>query len=436
MTPESELSCLACGRRYPASQVRYRCDCGETLEVVHDLDLLRQQVSRERFDQRLGSQSLPDRSGVWRYRELILPIAEEAIISKPEGNTNLYAVGASEPSGLRRIGQYVGLENFYLKHEGENPTGSFKDRGMTVGITQARALGARAVACASTGNTSASLAAYAAQAELPCLVFIPQGQIAYGKLSQALAYGALNLQIAGDFDAAMRLVQQACRELDIYLLNSLNPFRIEGQKSIALEFLQQLAWQVPDWVVLPAGNLGNTSALGKAFSEAQALGLIERLPRLAAVQAAGANPFYQSFQTGFAERFTVQAQTVASAIKIGAPVSYARARRAIEQTNGLVEQVSDAEILEAKAVVDAAGIGCEPASAATVAGAKKLVERDLIKPSDRVVGLLTGHLLKDPETTVNYHTGEGPSGHYQNRPVQIEPEVQSVARALEKFGAV
>jgi threonine synthase len=303
---------------------------------------------------------------------------------------------------------------------------------MTAGVTQAKQLGARAVACASTGNTSASLAAYGAMADLPVVIFVPEGKIAFGKLSQALAYGAKTLQIKGDFDAAMRLVQDVCRELDIYLLNSINPFRVEGQKAIVLELLQQRGWEPPDWIVLPAGNLGNTSAFGKALYEARQLGLISRVPRLAAVQAQGANPFYQSFTGGFQTRERVHAETIATAIKIGDPVSFKRAARAIEWTNGFVTQVSDGEIMDAKAQVDAAGIGCEPASASSVAGIKKLVAEGVMRPGESAVAILTGHLLKDPGATVDYHLNQlaGITPAYANAPVAVEPTVESVRRAL------
>jgi threonine synthase len=332
------------------------------------------------------------------------------------------------------VGEYAGLERLYLKHEGENPTGSFKDRGMTVGVSQAVALGASAVACASTGNTSASLASYAAQAGLPCFVFVPEGKISSGKLAQTLGYGAVTLQVRGDFDAAMQLVEETCAGLGIYLLNSINPFRIEGQKTIALELLQQLGWDPPDWIVLPAGNLGNTSAFGKALLEAREAGLIGRVPRLAAVQAEGANPFYRSFASGFARRFTVRAETVASAIKIGRPVSHERARRAIEATSGLVVEVSDAAILEAKAVIDRAGIGCEPASAASLAGARKLAASGEIKPGERVVAVLTGHILKDADTTFAYHTGAlASSASHANSPVPVDAEIDRVRAVLERY---
>lgn len=419
------LQCIACGAQYPPDELRYVCDCGGLLDVAHDLATLRGEVSRELFDGRRGEWALPYASGVWRYREMILPVDEAAIVSRPEGNTSLYR--------SQQLSRWVGIDDLALKHEGENPSGSFKDRGMTVGVTQARLLGVRAVACASTGNTSASMAAYAALAGLQALVLIPEGMIAYGKLAQALAHGAQTLQVQGDFDAAMQLVRQVCDELGIYLLNSLNPFRVEGQKAIIFETLQQRSWEVPDWIVFPAGNLGNTAAFGKALHELQELGLISRLPRLAAVQAHGANPFYRSFVGGFQQRERVTARTVATAIRIGNPVSYERAVRSLRWTNGLVTEVSDGEIMDAKAQVDGAGIGCEPASAAAVAGARRLAAEGIIRRGQSVVAILTGHLLKDPGATVDYHLSrlEGIEPAHANPPQIIEPTLKAVREALQ-----
>jgi len=420
------LRCVECATLYPAIEnsalPRYRCDCGGVLDVEMNIAQPVETASisqpdgaqwRQLFDERASTppiwsisdeRMLLDQSGVWRYRELILPAPEEDIVSRPEGNTSLYPVGMENCGpgrpGHRRIGLYADLEQLFLKHEGENPTGSFKDRGMTVGVTMARIIGAQAVACASTGNTSASLASYAAQAGMRAIVFLPAGNVAAGKLAQSLAYGATTIQINGDFDEAMKLVEQVCGELGIYLLNSLNPFRIEGQKGIGFEIMQQLDWQTPDWIVLPAGNLGNISAIGKAFRQACELSLISHMPRFAAIQAAGANPFYRSFKQCFAQREQVHAQTIATAIKIGNPVSYTRARRVIEESNGVVEEVTDEEILAAKAVIDRAGIGCEPASAATLAGIRKLVAQRTIRRDERVVGVLTGNLLKDSQTGI------------------------------------
>jgi len=430
---EQYYSCAECGARYDISEVRYRCDCGAPLEIGYG-PWANGAPTRELFDSRLGSMQRPYNSGVWRFRELLPDIASTDLVTRPEGNTNLYFVGADEPGGLRRIGEYASIEQLYAKHEGENPTGSFKDRGMTVGVSQASALGARAVACASTGNTSSSLASYAAQAGIPCFVFVPEGKISSGKLAQTLAYGAVTLQIEGDFDAAIKLVQEVCLALGIYLVNSVNPFRIEGQKTIAFELLQQLGWQPPDWIVLPAGNLGNTAALGKAMLEARDAGLIDRLPRIASVQASGANPFYMSYAGGFSQRYHVAADTVASAIKIGDPVSYERARRVITGTNGVVTEATDLEILEAKAVIYRTGIGCEPASAASLAGARKLRMEGTIKPGESAALILTGHILKDTDTTFSYHMAEGSErGVYANKPIQLPATVASVHEAVERF---
>jgi threonine synthase len=271
---------------------------------------------------------------------------------------------------------------------------------MTVAVSVARWLGAIAVACASTGNTSASMAAYAAQARLPAIVLLPEGKVASGKLSQAIAYGAQIRPISGDFDRAMAEVERICRDEGCHLLNSLNPFRVLGQQTLALELLQQLSWEAPDWIALPAGNLGNTTAVGQGLLLAYRFGLISRVPRIAAIQASRANPFYLSFKRGFADLRPVEAHTLATAINIGNPVSYRRAREVILATNGVVAEVSDEEILRAKAVVDQAGIGCEPASAAAVAGLLRLVEARVIGHADRVVAILTGNLLKDPASVL------------------------------------
>lgn len=426
------LACAQCGATAPASSTRFRCVCGTPFDLPVDAFWSAPIAAAElgaRFHARLSALDGSGRSGVWRYRELILPLAEEHIVSRQEGNTPLYAVGAAERSGWRKIGAYAGLERLYLKHEGENPTGSFKDRGMTVGMSIARALGARAVACASTGNTAASLAAYAAQAGLPALVFLPGGKVASGKLAQSMAYGARRVDVAGDFDDAMRQVETVADRLGIYLLNSINPFRLAGQRSIGYELAQQLHWQAPDWVVLPAGNLGNTSAIGAALLRAADLGLIARAPRIAAVQAARADPFYQSFVAGWRELIPVRASTRATAISIGAPVSYARARAVIEATGGVVTEVSDDEIFAAKACIDRAGIGCEPASAASVAGARRLVAEGVIAPDALVVAVLTGHLLKDIEQA----TGEMPAGE-EERP-GVDELLRDIQRALAAGGA-
>jgi threonine synthase len=420
----TEQVCAACGQRLDELDPRVRCPCGGLLEIRHAPPPVAGRDLSRLFDSRLGRRDDIDLSGVWRFREMVLPTAGSAVVTHPEGNTPLLRRGS--------VSEWVGLPDFLLKHEGHNPTGSFKDRGMTVGITQACRVRATAVACASTGNTAASLAAYGAQAGLRVLVFVPIGQVALGKLSQSLAYGATTLLVRGDFDACLRLAQEASDRLGVYLLNSINPFRLEGQKTIVFELLQQLDWSPPDWIVLPAGNLGNTAAFGKALVEARAAGLIDRLPRLAAVQALGAAPFAEGFAEGFARRRRVRPETVATAIRIGDPASWDRAVVAIRETEGVVTAVPDSEILEAKALVDASGVGCEPASAASVAGARQLARRGVISRQHRVAAILTGHVLKDPGALIAYHQEMSPPPPRANRPVEIEPEVREVERVLRE----
>lgn len=421
------LRCIACGAQYDPLEVRYRCTCGDILDVVHDLEALGNMDLRRLWDKRWGSRTFPDDSGVWRYRELILPVEESLIVSRQEGNTRLYPAG--------RAGEYAGLDHFLLKHEGENPTASFKDRGMTCGTTVARLVGARSVACASTGNTSASMASYASVAGMDSIIFIPEGKIAYGKLSQALAYGGKTLQVEGDFDTAMELVQRVCEKMNIYLLNSINPFRIEGQKAIVFEILQQLDWNVPDWIVVPGGNLGNNSALSKGLMELYDLGIIHKKPRIAVIQAEGANPLYRMWTQKTPYAAVPHADTIATAIKIGNPVSWAKSIRGIEWSGGTVEQVTEQEIMDAKAWVDRAGIGAEPASCCSVAGAKKLREAGVIAKDDLVVGILTGHILKDPDATVHYHTDaladHGIASTFANRPIKIPATLEAVEKALK-----
>ncbi len=415
----SALRCDDCGAAWPVEGSRTSCPCGGLLEVEHRFPADAHTSLRARFAARTDRSGV-DSSGVWRYRELVMPDLTGRIVSFPEGNTPLIE---RSPVSI-----WAGAARLQLKHEGMNPTGSFKDRGMTVAVTHAVRSGAAAVACASTGNTSSSLAAYAAIAGLPALVLVPDGSVAEGKLAQTLAYGARTLLVRGTFDDCLRLVREAAERLGVYLANSVNPWRIEGQKTIVLELLDQLGWQPPDWIVLPAGNLGNAAAFGKALREARALGLITRMPRLALVQAEGAAPFAQSAATGFAERVRVaEPRTVASAIRIGDPASYPRAVRAVRETNGVVTTATDAEILEAKAVIDASGTGCEPASAASVAGVRRLVRDGTIEPEQHVVAVLTGHLLKDPAAALDAMPS---SGRGQRRGIQIDPDLASVEKVL------
>lgn len=424
----SWLECLDCAERYDLLDRRYTCRCGGLLDVRRDLGQVDSRALKALWESRWGLKRGVTSSGVWRYKELILDVPEDKIITKQEGNTRLYESG--------KAGDYAGLKNLLLKHEGENPTGSFKDRGMTCGITAANLLGANCVACASTGNTSASMAAFAAKAGFKSVIFIPAGKIAYGKLAQALAYGGVTLQVDGNFDDSMRLVMEVCDELGIYLLNSINPFRIEGQKAIVFEILQQLDWQVPDWFIIPGGNLGNNSALTKGLMELHELGIIDKIPRVAVIQAAGANPLYTMWKNNTPFQAVKDPDTIATAIKIGNPVSWKKSLRGLEWSDGVVEEVTDQEIMDAKAWVDAAGIGAEPASCTVVAGARKLVAAGVIDPDASAVGILTGNLLKDPDAVVNYHLdklieqGMPIKGNFKNAPLRIAADVKSVKAAL------
>jgi threonine synthase len=418
--------CASCGHQLLLTDPQTVCPrCGGLLEIVHPLAQLDGTALRRSFDERAAAsltQTLAARrSGVWRYNEILGRTPEDKLVSFPEGNTPLL----DRPS----VASYAGLPGLLMKHEGMNPTGSFKDRGMCVAVTQARATGASAVACASTGNTSSSLACYAGIAGIPALVLVPSGKVAAGKLAQTMAYGARTLMVRGDFDDCMRLAREASEKLGVYLANSVNPFRIEGQKTIILELLQQLQWTSPDWITVPAGNLGNASAFGKAIREALALGLIQRAPRLLLVQAAGAAPFARSYEDGFANRHTVKAETVASAIRIGDPASYDRAVLAVQQTNGMVVDVTDAEILEAKSIIDRSGVGCEPASAASVAGAKKLAARGVIAKNDMVVAILTGHVLKDPVVDGDRMPAQATSAETR-LPVEIDANLSAIEAVL------
>lgn len=425
----SEQVCDACGARYGELDAKVECvACAGLLHLEHPQPPACSTALRELFDARLmparGPHGVgPSDSGVWRFRELIMPsVSDAAIVSQGEGNTPLL----SRP----KVAAWAGVDDLLIKHEGHNPTGSFKDRGMTVALTQAKRINATAVACASTGNTSSALASYAALAGLRGLVLVPAGKVSLGKLAQTIAYGAQTLLVRGDFDDCLRLARESSEHLGVYLANSINPWRLEGQKTIMFDLLQQLRWQSPDWLVLPAGNLGNTSAFGAAFREALRLGLIDKAPRLACVQAAGSAPFAASFKEGFSKRHTVRAETIATAIRIGDPASYDRAVRAIQETNGVVLSVTDDEILEAKAIIDASGVGCEPASAASVAGTRALVRDGTIARGERVVALLTGHMLKDPEVMLSYHREMSPAPQFANRSIEIDATLSDMERVL------
>ena len=403
-----QLRCTGCSQTIAQGELagNFRCTCGELFEVVypgwHGPKQTRPNPSALRWlwRERRSSLEPADRSGVWRFREM-LPIlkTDEGVVTLGEGNTPLY--------DLPRSAKRLGLMRLRAKHQGMNPTGSFKDTGMTAALSVAREQGFTWVACASTGNTSAAMAAYAARAGIRSLVLLPEGNIAWGKLAQAMDYGALTLQLRTDFDGCVRVLAEAVQRAPVYLLNSVNPYRIEGQKTPALEIAEQMEWEVPDHLIVPGGNLANSSALGKGFLEMKHLGLTSRVPRISVVQAEGANPLVRAMREFDCEKLEpVKAHTRASAIRIGNPASWRKAVRVIQSTGGWVEDVSEAEIAVAKAEIGAEGIGCEPASAVTLAGLKKFVDQGKIAPEESVVLLLTGHTLKDPDYTIRYHRGE------------------------------
>jgi len=416
--------CIApeCRAEYGLDDRLYVCSrCGGLLDIERLEDVAVEAASlRDVWLKRRSSADARDRSGVWRFREFLPFDDDTAVVSLEEGNTPLY--------DAPRSADYCRLPQLRLKHQGCNPTGSFKDTGMTVAVTQARKLGARIVVCASTGNTAASLAAYAARADLLCTIIVPGGQVSPAKLAQALDYGAKVREIDGNFDACMNAVRELSEDDSVYLVNSINPFRIEGQKTVAFELAEQLAWQIPDHLVVPGGNLGNSSAFGKGFRELLRSGFIERQPKITVVQAAGAAPFARFYAD--ASRSTLineeHPKTLASAIKIGAPVSWQKAWRVVSETGGSVITVTEQEIADAKAVIGRDGIGCEPASATTVAGIRKLVEEDVIKETESVIAVLTGHLLKDTDYVMKYHNQElvRPDGErivstFGNSPVRV-----------------
>ena len=403
----AELRCVdaACGARYGLDQRVVVCArCGGLLEVeLGPAPAAAGESLPEIWAQRRKSYSPEDSSGVWRFREMLPIGAQQPLVTLREGNTPLYEAP--------RAAAYCGLDQLWLKHQGANPTGSFKDTGMTAAVTHAVRLGAQALACASTGNTAASLAAYAARAGVRAVILVPRGQVSSAKLGQSMDYGAAVLELDGNFDAAMRVVRELAEDGSLYLVNSLNPMRVEGQKTVSFEMMEQRGWRVPDHVVVPGGNLGNISALGKGFIELRRWGLIDRLPQFTVVQAEGAAPFAhllaELIRNPAAKIEPIEnPRTLATAIRIGAPVSWQRGLRVLAETHGMAIVVNEQEIADAKAVIGRDGIGCEPASATTVAGILRLAADGRIRKSETVVAVLTGHLLKDTEYTAKYHTGQ------------------------------
>lgn len=481
-TQAAHQQCInpGCSSTFEILEVYSKCpDCGNLLDVVYDWEKVSLPTRANRLGQIASHSQAIKRtssilplddlcalprgglgcvSGVWRFGNLLPFAPENKRVSIGEGHTQLRAAP--------KVAAFVGLprKNLWLQYEGLNPSGSFKDNGMAGAFTHANLVGAKVAACASTGNTSASLAAFAAASNLmKAIIFIGEGKIAYGKLSQALDYGAMTLMIKGDFDDAMARVQEVCSEEDIYLVNSLNPFRLEGQKTIMYRILEGLEWEVPDWVICPGGNLGNSSAFGKAFIELHQLGLIPRMPRVAVINSEGAPTFNNlvnkrglRWNDGHVDDSIIdayyaeldakgeKASTVASAIEINRPVNLKKCLRTIEKTNGVVRAVSDQEIVDAKAHVAREGLGCEPASAASVAGLKKLIAEGVIERDARVACVLTGHQLKDPHVTVAYHSYSEEKlkesyGEYgiatavhANRPVPVANDLGEIIDTIRK----
>jgi threonine synthase len=396
--------CIGCGDLGDHASQDFRCSqCGDLLEITYpQWKEARPDAAKLKsgWRERKVSAKATDQSGVWRFRDLLPALKrEEDAITLREGNTPLYE--------LPLCSRITGVPRLFAKHQGLNPTGSFKDTGMTVAASFARLAGFRWVACASTGNTSASMAAYAARGGMRSLVLVPEGKISWSKLSQALDYGAVTCQLKTDFDGCLRLLQQLVLQAPVYQLNSINPFRLEGQKTLALELLEQLDWEPPDHIIVPGGNLGNSSAIGKALVEMHDLGLIPRIPKLSVIQAEGANALFRTLREASGKRLiSVAAETRATAIRIGNPASWKKAAHVLEATSGVCEQVSEIEIAHAKAEIGAEGIGCEPASAVTLAGLKKLVKQGFVKAHESVVLVLTGNLLKDPNFTIDFHRGD------------------------------
>lgn len=395
-----ELACIDCASTFSGRDVIYQCECGGLLEVR--LELGEVEMDKEKLRKR--------EFNLWRYIELMPVSGEVGAVSLKEGGTPLYRA--------EKLASSLGLRELYIKNEGANPTGSFKDRGMSIGVTKALEIGARAVGCASTGNTSASLAAYSARAGLECYVLLPRGNIAMGKLAQAVLHGAKVIGIKDNFDVALRLAREASERFDIYLLNSINPWRLEGQKSEGFEIADQLDFDPPDRVVLPVGNCGNISAIWKGLKEFRELGLIDELPKMTGVQAEGASPVVEAIKEGreIVERVE-HPDTIATAIRIGAPVNAPKALRAIRESGGTAIAVSDEEIIEGqKLLARKLGVGVEPASASSIAGLKRLLETGEVNKDERIVCVTTGHALKDPDIIFERY----------EKPMEIEASIKAL----------
>jgi len=427
-----------CPSRFSLYEIIYRCpECGDLLDVRHDLDALRRRSAgawMRLFDDRYRRNTFPYGSGVWGKKEWVIPfLANENVVSTYEGATNLL--------WAERYGKMVGVEDLWVKQCGNSHTGSFKDLGMTVLVSVVKQMIAEgesiaAIACASTGDTSAALANYCGAAGIPAVVLLPRNKVSPAQLVQPLANGALVLSLDTDFDGCMALIQEITKERTVYLANSMNSLRIEGQKTVGIELVQQFDWEVPDWIVIPGGNLGNVSALGKGLLMMRDLGLIRRLPRIAVAQAANANPLYQSFLKGFDTFAPMQAQkTLASAIQIGNPVSYKRAIHVLQEFDGVVEQATEAELADEAALADRTGMFNCPHTGVALAALRKLVERKIIRSHERVVVISTAHGLKFAEQKIAYHLGrlDGIESKHANAPVEIAADLKVVMDSIKRF---
>ena len=433
-----------CGAEFDCGQAMFKCpQCGELLDIRYNWDKIAVPAQLSDFAKRWAAKdNRLDFSGVWRFRELLNFCEDKYKVTIGEGQTIL------QQNDL--VAEYVDVKpgRLYLQYEGLNPSGSFKDNGMAAAFSHAKMVGVSSCACASTGNTSASVALYAHSCGMKCTVFIGSGRIAFGKLSQAMDYGAQTIQILGDFDDCMRQVQDVCTKLGLYLLNSLNPFRLEGQKTIMYRIIEGLGWTTPDWIVVPGGNLGNSSAFGKAFYELKQLGLIERIPRMAIINATGADTLTDLVNNkkliwngGEVNREIIDdyyadltarnfsPHTCASAIEISRPVNLKKCLRALDICNGIVLAVTDEEICDAKAIIGKYGLGCEPASAATIAGLRHLRAEGIIDADERIACVLTGHALKDPDVTVNYHKER--QGKFSNPPVEAPNDLDAIIKLIK-----
>ncbi|WP_054955648.1 threonine synthase [Paenibacillus dakarensis] len=419
-----KLICVNCNRELPPDMFDYQCSCGGLFDIIHDTSQLDADLLKRTFHERLSERMSPYASGVWRYKELIFPeLPDEFITTKYEGNTGLY--------GSELLESYTGIHKIWLKAQSENPSGSFKDNGMTVAVSHGRSLGYDRFTCTSTGNTSSSLAMYASLAQASSYVFVPNKNISLNKVLQTIAYGAKVISFNGTYDDGIQFYERHSKELGFYICNSINPFRIEGQKSIIYEIAQYLNWSLPDWIIIPGGALSNVSALGKGLRDLKNLGFIDKLPRVALVQAEGARPFHKMFASGSSELSPEPSPyTRASALNIGNPPSWRKALRTLEETNGVTCSVTDDEIFNAKAIVDKSGIGCEPASAATVAGLKKLISQNVIDKDETAVCILTGNLLKDTDALNYYHFTNPQNAEYSNQILTAELTLEGIESYL------